>query len=1400
MNDSTKEDINPTRELAEVRLVAMLLGEASPFEEEQLREQLKQDVDLAKFCAEIEKTLPVLKEAFDVGQAGKAKSSKPRLARKRRKTVKQLFRSDPGLAKRKVVRPTFHKVLAIAAVVCAVLLVVSALLLPASSKPKASFTAATQQPRLEPPKGGGEAAEENRSVIVDNYARVGGVQLASEAVPTPTQAAPKTKMTFTRGNLEIMTYFASVDSAGNNPDSTVLTESLEESAPVGGESTGMAVITGVTPMRVTALDDYNGQAATPELVTSDVTSESTNIRDSIENNRQRGRADNRVRRQFVELAMPETKSEGNGETAATGEGAIVSVNGLADHEMAARVPEGRKQALFESRREVSDEDDVSRAGVQKNVALIPAAPTNQPVPRFANKDAQSESSSAGEPAEGAELYGFQNQLGREFGEGKSADMAGVAHGMAATTGNLELGYDPPTADAAPERDFGAFPIDSLHSVAEADRPKMEEYFKSPTLPGPATPPMPQAGAKVLADNGRTSGWYYEAADKSAINNRANVSADGRAQGSWDTLEQGQVAARQWGNYRGEIVGEDRKKANLIGGMGGMGGGGFGDAYASDFYGGQAQGLGMPNPGAMGGAPQDLVSSEGEGATTLSLNVDGNGRIELDGKPGAFGRGQRAQALETKGVLGFAGRAFRKSSNGVPVTVGQPVHAGAVTEMLSVPANEFGERNLAKGKSAQLEQAAELDQSGVADLFFDDQLSRGMRQKQEHQAIVVTAGAFDFVTQDEEVEEEGQTEVPTLGDVPVLGSVFRRLAEPAKAARELEATYLELTVDEKARPQRSRSSRVSGRQSQSRFKEDADALAELPAEEYESLATAVNETKSIPTSSREQLMTKAFDVDRKRVASRKPRGASESGKEVLLQGVKQAEANKKLSVRKPTAKPQSAQPLSRLSLAKREESLKLKAAKVEEKLRQELKEIEKEPPQPAKPPAPSVVYTPRPETLTAQNNFSTFSLNVSDVSFKTTLASLQTNKLPEPGDVRSEEFLNALEYRDPMPRAGEPLAFHWERARSPFAHDRDIVRFSVRTAALGRQPGRAINLVCLLDNSGSMEREDRVSIVQQALSVLARKLTPNDRVSLVTFSRTPKLRIDGMRGGNREAFLKASTGWIPQGGTHVEKALVLAYETAKKHFIPGGNNRVILLTDGAANMGNVDPYQLRKTVEANRKQGIALDCFGIGWEGYNDNLLKVLARNGDGRYGFLDQPVQAVAEFEQKLLGAFQVAASDVKTQVEWNSKRVTRFRQVGYLRHQLKKEDFRNNKVDAAEISAAEAGNALYVIQINPDGEGPLGMVRVRYKVPFTNEYTELEWSLAYEPAAAPLEQAGPAMRLGCVAATFAEWLAQNPYAQGVQLADLQGLMSGIPSIYATDERPAQLEWMIGKARILAGN
>ncbi len=1198
MSDSTENTSKLSREQLEARVVAMLLGEASPFEEEQLREQLKTDVDLAKFCAEIEKTLPLLNEALDVGQAPKAKSPKQRLAGEQRRKLKQLFRNNPDLAKRRIFRMDFRKSLAIAAAVCAVLFVTAGLLLPSLAKSKEGLDVAANSRPVEQFGERVETEEELQADVasVENYARVMEVQVANETRATDqtvpsSESAPSPFGDHFSGKADFLERGIVEDREGM----VLYDESVEKAAPVptgGGRPTAA---TGVTPARGKPVGG-----------------------------RSEGRARNRPqitpKRELADLALPELQSEDRAE----------SPDEFANYWMYAGFRQNSKEggsnrSLNEHKSNITAETVDSVASLQKNLAQQPAQ-------------------LAGEP----------------------------------TSGPAEFNLAIPSLDTATMSGTGRLSIDS---VSEAKRSRADELFKKAPLPGPVTPPTPLAGDAGVADNGRRDNLWYKSEYGAGLNPGANA-ASGRQGLTWDIPQRGEEATRQWGASRTDVAGESRNQLALPGGMGMAGGGFVVDAYAD--------GLAVGQPVTNGGVAAEPVSGGVAGSPFSGLDADGDGGAEEDGKLYGFGGGQAAQdsakTLGAKATRRYSGRSARESAEGESVLLGQALNIAAGDVVESESLNRQIVRGFADNKSVQLGNDLDRDRSGIRLHYFQSELSRA-----EAEAPARGAVALGVVSDDEVAKESGQAEVTTLGDVPALGRVFKKGAELEKTARDLSAVQLERSDDTKALSERGRSLGEFARQSSSRLPE-----------------------------------------------------------------------------------------------AKREEK----------QLVEKLKEAES----PAKLPTPSVVYTPRPETVTAENNFSTFSLNVSDVSFKTALASLQAGRLPEPANVRSEEFLNALEYRDPMPRAGEPLAFHWERARSPFTHDRDIIRFSVRTAALGRQPGRAVNLVCLLDNSGSMEREDRVSIVQQALGVLDRKLTPSDRVSLITFSRTPRLRIDGMRGGNRDAFLKAATGWIPQGGTHVEKALALAYETARKHFISGGNNRVILLTDGAANMGNVDPYQLRKTVEANRKQGIALDCFGIGWEGYNDNLLEVLARNGDGRYGFLSEPVQAVAEFEQKLLGAFQVAASDVKVQVEWNVDRVKVFRQVGYLRHQLKKEDFRNNKIDAAEISAAESGNALYVVQVKADGEGPLGMVRVRYKMPFTSEYTEMEWSLAHESTATPLEQTSPAMRLASVAATFAEWLAKNPYSQGVQLADLQGLLSGIPSIYATDPRPAQLEIMIRKSHILAGN
>jgi hypothetical protein len=333
----------------------------------------------------------------------------------------------------------------------------------------------------------------------------------------------------------------------------------------------------------------------------------------------------------------------------------------------------------------------------------------------------------------------------------------------------------------------------------------------------------------------------------------------------------------------------------------------------------------------------------------------------------------------------------------------------------------------------------------------------------------------------------------------------------------------------------------------------------------------------------------------------------------------------------------------------------------------------------------------------------------------------------------------------------------------------------------------------------MERADRVRILQECLRVLATQLRPGDRVSLIAFARTARLVADGLPGERAGDLARQAAQLAPQGGTNLEEALGLAWQTARRHFLPQGVNRVVLLTDGAANLGDFNPSSLRAQVEAQRRQGIALDCFGIGWEGYDDELLEQLSRNGDGRYGFINSPAAATTDFAAQLAGALQVAASDVKVQVEWNPRRVRAWRQIGYARHQLTREQFRDNTVDAAELGAAEAGTALYAVQVDGAGEGPLGTVRVRFKVPGTSDYRELEWSLPHGGAARALEQAPASLRLAATAAAFGEWLAASPHAAEATPDRLLATLRGAPEAWPSDPRPAQLQRMLQQARSLRG-
>ena len=409
-----------------------------------------------------------------------------------------------------------------------------------------------------------------------------------------------------------------------------------------------------------------------------------------------------------------------------------------------------------------------------------------------------------------------------------------------------------------------------------------------------------------------------------------------------------------------------------------------------------------------------------------------------------------------------------------------------------------------------------------------------------------------------------------------------------------------------------------------------------------------------------------------------------------------------------------------------------------------------------------------ETSTAEKSDSTFSLNVSDVSFKLAKSALAGGNWPDASKVRSEEFINALDYDDTKPSQREKVSCAIEQGAHPFMQQRNLMRIAMSTASLGRNAATPLRLTILLDQSGSMERADRTESVKRAFALLAAQLNANDEVTLVGFARTPRLLAERVKGNEAMKLAEIIAKPLTEGGTNLEEALSSGLQLARQQFVEGAQNRIILLTDGAVNLGDALPENLAKQVEMMRKHKIAFDACGVGADGLNDEVLSSLAKQGDGRYYFLDRPEDADDGFAKRIAGALRPAAKNVKVQILFNPERVSKFKLYGFEKHKLKKEDFRNDSVDAAEMAAEESGVALYHFEPIPDGRGDVGTVSVRFLDTESNEMVERTWAIPYQPESPLFSEADPALRLAGVAGLFAEKLKGSPVGERVDLKRLR--------------------------------
>ena len=446
------------------------------------------------------------------------------------------------------------------------------------------------------------------------------------------------------------------------------------------------------------------------------------------------------------------------------------------------------------------------------------------------------------------------------------------------------------------------------------------------------------------------------------------------------------------------------------------------------------------------------------------------------------------------------------------------------------------------------------------------------------------------------------------------------------------------------------------------------------------------------------------------------------------------------------------------------------------------------------PKAQVTVEPTAEISTAAEPFSTFSLHVSDASFKLAKAAMERGEVPAAESIRPEEFYNAFDFGDPAPANGEPVVCAVEQSAHPAFPQRNLLRIGVRTGSQGRGQSTPLNLTLLLDNSGSMERDDRQAGLARAVEQLSGLLKDGDSVSVIGFSRQPRLLVDRLPGARAMELNRLIAQTPSEGGTNLEEGLKLSEELALRQFNPAAQNRVVLFTDGAANLGDAQPETLQKKVAELRQQGIAFDAAGFGADGLNDRLLERLTRNGNGRYYIVDRAEDADASFAKQLAGAFRPAAENVKVQVRFNPARVGRYKLIGFEEHRLQKEDFRNDAVDAAEMAAEEAGNALYQIEVLPQGEGEVGEVSVRFRDANTGEMVERAWTIPYEAQVAAFDQATPSIQLAGVAAFTAEKLRGAPLADAVDFQDLKQVFAKVKAAYPNsqpvDDLGTMIEWL----------
>lgn len=331
----------------------------------------------------------------------------------------------------------------------------------------------------------------------------------------------------------------------------------------------------------------------------------------------------------------------------------------------------------------------------------------------------------------------------------------------------------------------------------------------------------------------------------------------------------------------------------------------------------------------------------------------------------------------------------------------------------------------------------------------------------------------------------------------------------------------------------------------------------------------------------------------------------------------------------------------------------------------------------------------------QEPLSTFAADVDTASYSNLRRMIRDGwdleNLPE-GSVRIEEMLNYFHYDFAEPKGQEPFGVTTQLGPCPWNEEAELLMIGLKTESVDYDYAPASNLVFLLDVSGSMGDLDKLPLLQESFATLTDNLTNKDRISIVTYAEEDKVVLQGARGDEKKKIKKALNSLVAGGGTYGSKGIERAYELAEEYFIEGGNNRIILATDGDLNIGMTTEEELEELISEKKESGIFLSVLGFGTGNIKDNKMETLADKGNGNYAYIDCLREADKVLLEEMTATLVTICKDVKFQVEFNPDIVEGYRLLGYENRALDRQDFDDDQKDGGEIGAGHSVTALYEI------------------------------------------------------------------------------------------------------------